>query len=171
MLDIHGFRFNVAIVLVNNNNEVLLAKRIKQNAWQFPQGGVNDNEDPQDALYRELQEEIGLSQEDVSIIASTKYWLKYKIPQRMRRRSDPLFVGQKQKWFLLRFNGDDSKIRFDLNAKPEFDAWQWVSYWYPLRIVINFKRKVYCQALTELSYDLNNAKKYNKYNYLDNICL
>ena len=168
MLDIQGFRLNVAIVLVNNNNNVLLAKRIKQKAWQFPQGGVNDNENIIDALYRELQEEIGLSKEDVSIIASTKYWLRYKIPVRMRRNADPLFVGQKQKWFLLRFNSDDSKIRFDLNSKPEFDSWQWVSYWYPLRIVIDFKKGVYCKALMELSRYINNDRKYNE---LDHICL
>ena len=168
MLDIQGFRLNVAIVLVNHNNNVLLAKRIKQNAWQFPQGGVNDNEDIIDALYRELKEEIGLDKEDVSIIASTKYWLRYKIPSRLRRHTDPLFVGQKQKWFLLRFLGEDSKIKFDLSTKPEFDSWQWVSYWYPLRMVIDFKRGVYCKALRELSHCINSDRKYNQ---LDHICL
>ena len=127
MLDIQGFRTNVAIVLVNNNDNVLLAKRIKQNAWQFPQGGVNDNEDIIDALYRELQEEVGLSKSDVSVIASTKYWLRYKIPVRMRRQTDPLFIGQKQKWFLLRFNSDENKIRWvegktHHDGKPRFSS-------------------------------------------------
>ncbi len=162
MLDTQGFRLNVAIVLINSQNNVLLAKRIKQNAWQFPQGGVNDNEDILDALYRELYEEIGLNKEDVSIIATTKYWLRYTIPSRLLRLTDPLFVGQKQKWFLLKLNGEDSKIRFDLSVKPEFDSWQWVSYWYPIRMVIDFKKAVYCKALRELSNYINNGRKYNQ---------
>lgn len=167
MLDIQGFRLNVAIILVNNQNQVLLAKRIKRNVWQLPQGGVNEKENLLEALYRELYEEVGLDSTDVSVIASTKSWLRYKLPARMRRELDPLFVGQKQKWFLLRFNGQDSKIRFDLGSKPEFDAWQWVSYWYPLRIVIDFKKQVYFKALRELSTYLHNNKKYNQ---LDHIC-
>lgn len=167
MLDIQGFRFNVGIILVNNQDQVLLAKRIKRDIWQLPQGGINEQEDLLDALYRELYEEVGLDNTDASVIASTKHWLRYKLPPRMRREVDPLFVGQKQKWFLLRFTGQDSKIRFDLGPKPEFDAWQWVSYWYPLRVVIDFKKQVYLKALRELSAELYNNKKYNK---LDHIC-
>jgi putative (di)nucleoside polyphosphate hydrolase len=167
VLDTEGFRLNVAIILVNHQDKVLLAKRIKQNAWQLPQGGVNDNENLLDALYRELYEEIGLNDKDVSVIASTKHWLSYKLPVRMRRKGEPLFVGQKQKWFLLRFNGEDHQIRFDLSSKPEFDAWQWVNYWYPLHMVIDFKRQVYCRALRELSTYIYNNRKYNK---LDHIC-
>lgn len=167
MIDLQGFRLNVAIVLVNHQDQVLLAKRIKQNAWQLPQGGVNENEDLLTALYRELHEEIGLDSKDVSVIASTKHWLRYKVPARMLRQVDPLFVGQKQKWFLLRFNGEDQQIRFDITAKPEFDSWQWVSYWYPLRIVVDFKKQVYLKALRELSTYIYNNKKYNR---LDHIC-
>lgn len=167
MIDLQGFRQNVAILLINSQDKVLLAKRIKQNAWQLPQGGVNEKEELLDALYRELYEEIGLSSTDVSVLASTKQWLRYKLPLKMLRQADPLFVGQKQKWFLLRFLGDDNKIRFDLSAKPEFDGWQWVSYWYPLRIVIDFKRQVYLKALKELSTYIFNDKKYNQ---LDFIC-
>lgn len=166
MLDAQGFRLNVAIVLIDNEDRILLAKRFKQNAWQLPQGGVNDNEDIVDALYRELQEEIGLNKEYVSIIGSTKYWLRYKIPLRMRRETESLFIGQKQKWFLLRLITDESKIRCDLNAKPEFDAWKWVSYWYPLRVVIDFKKGVYRRALKELSQFINNNKKYNQLDYI-----
>lgn len=166
MLDMQGFRLNVAIVLINHQNHILLAKRFKQNAWQLPQGGVNDNEDVLDALFRELEEEIGLNKEDVSIIGSTKYWLRYKIPTRMRRETEPLCIGQKQKWFLLRLITDDSRIRCDLNKKPEFDNWQWVSYWYPLRVVIDFKKKVYCKALKELSQFINYDKKYNQLDYI-----
>lgn len=168
MLDIQGFRLNVAIVLINNHGKILLAKRYKQNAWQLPQGGVNADEEVTDALYRELREEIGLSKQDVTLIASTKNWFRYKIPVKMRRSDDPLFIGQKQKWFLLKLNAREDQIRFDFNDKPEFDDWKWVSYWYPLRVVIDFKKGVYRRALKELAQYLHRDRKYNQ---LDYICL
>ena len=162
-----GFRLNVAFILVNNQGKVLLAKRIKQNAWQLPQGGINENENLLDTLYRELYEEVGLNSKDVSVIANTKYWLSYKFPIRIKKYREPLFVGQKQKWFLLRFNGEDNQICLNLSVKPEFDAWQWVSYWYPLHIIVDFKRQVYFKALRELSTYIYHNQKYNK---LDRIC-
>lgn len=170
MLDLQGFRLNVAIVLINQEGQILLAKRVKQNAWQVPQGGVNESESVLDALYRELEEEIGLTKKDVILLGNTKSWFKYKIPVKMRRPEDPLFIGQKQKWFLLKLNVNDNQIRFDGNNKPEFDDWKWVSYWYPLRIVIDFKKSVYRRALRELSqYIIDPTKKY--YNNLDPIIL
>lgn len=167
MLDINGFRLNVGIVLINSNNQVLLAKRYGQNGWQLPQGGVNDNEKIEQALYRELTEEIGLSKEDVEFIGNTRSLLRYKIPEKMRKKKEEGFIGQKQKWFLLKLIADESKIRFDLNNKPEFDDWQWVSYWYPIRMIINFKRSVYRKALKELSRYIYQEQKYNQ---LDPIC-
>lgn len=171
VLDAQGFRLNVAIVLINSKGCVLLAKRFKQNAWQVPQGGVNDKEEIVTALYRELEEEIGLTQKDVTLIASTKHWLRYKIPVKLRRPEEPLFVGQKQKWFLLKLNTDDSRIRLDFSQKQEFDDWQWVSYWYPLRTVIDFKRSVYRRALKELSQYLGYDINYQNNNLLDSISL
>lgn len=152
MIDAKGFRHNVGIILTNKNiSKVFWGKRVGHNAWQFPQGGVDDNEDIEECLYRELREEIGLEQEDVSILAVTHKWLYYKIPPRMISSNRPYCVGQKQKWFLLKLNTDESKIRFDLGRKPEFDDWCWVNYWYPLREVINFKKEVYRKALRELA--------------------
>ena len=142
----------MGIMLANAKGEVLWARRLGQDAWQFPQGGIQRGETPEQALYRELEEEVGLTADDVEIIACTRGWLRYRLPQRLLRRdSKPMCVGQKQKWFLLRMLADDSKVKVDLCDKPEFDGWQWVSYWYPLGQVVPFKRDVYRRALNELA--------------------
>lgn len=154
MIDKDGFRPNVGIMLANGAGELLWAKRIGQDAWQFPQGGINQGESPEDALYRELTEEVGLGQADVEMVAVTRGWLRYRLPKRLQRRGKgPVCVGQKQKWFLLQLTSEESLIRFDAEegAKPEFDGWQWVSYWYPMGQVVSFKREVYRKALLELS--------------------
>ncbi|MGK0498475.1 MAG: putative (di)nucleoside polyphosphate hydrolase [Oceanicoccus sp.] len=152
LIDSEGFRANVGIMLANAKGELLWARRIGQDAWQFPQGGINEGETAQQALFRELQEEVGLTEKDVEVIACTRGWLRYRLPQRLLRRdSKPLCIGQKQKWFLLRMLADDSEVSFDSEQKPEFDGWRWVSYWYPLRQVIPFKREVYRRALKELA--------------------
>ena len=102
VIDSDGFRPNVGIILANDVGQVLWARRINQDAWQFPQGGINPHESPEEALYRELNEEVGLEQPDVQILACTRGWLRYRLPQRLvRSNSQPLCIGQKQKWFLL----------------------------------------------------------------------
>ncbi|HEB26540.1 MAG TPA: RNA pyrophosphohydrolase [Porticoccus sp.] len=152
MVDQEGFRPNVGIVISNGVGQLLWAKRIGQDAWQFPQGGINPGEKPEQALYRELYEEVGLEPHDVELLACTRSWLRYRLPKAMQRRhSKPLCIGQKQKWFLLKLVGDESKVRMDHCEKPEFDGWQWVNYWYPVNQVIEFKRDVYRRALKELS--------------------
>ena len=155
MIDAEGFRANVGIVICNNQGQVFWARRYGQHSWQFPQGGVDDGETPEQTMYRELHEEVGLRPEDVEIVASSKHWLRYKLPKRLiRRDSSPVCIGQKQKWFLLRLDEPNTQhIRFD-EGKPEFDHWQWVSYWYPLGQVIHFKRGVYRRALQELVREL-----------------
>lgn len=151
VIDIDGFRPNVGIILANHHGQVLWARRIRQDAWQFPQGGINDGEMPEDAMYRELYEEIGLHPEDVEILGCTRGWLRYRLPRRLvRRDQQPLCIGQKQKWFLLQLLSNDDRIRVDQTGSPEFDGWRWVSYWYPLGQVVSFKREVYRRALKEL---------------------
>jgi putative (di)nucleoside polyphosphate hydrolase len=109
---------------------------------------------PEQALYRELEEEVGLGPEAVEVLGVTRGWLRYRLPKRfVRKGQKPLCIGQKQKWFLLRMLADDNAVRLDLNDKPEFDHWQWVSYWYPLNEVISFKR-VYRRAMKELALPL-----------------
>jgi putative (di)nucleoside polyphosphate hydrolase len=151
-VDADGFRPNVGIVLANDQGQVLWARRIGQDAWQFPQGGINRQESPEEALFRELDEEVGLKPGAVEIVACTSGWLRYRLPKRLRRyNSSPEFLGQKQKWFLLRMLGRDEDVRVDGSPKPEFDHWRWVSYWYPVGQVVAFKREVYRRALRELA--------------------
>lgn len=153
MIDAEGFRPNVGIVIANDSGQLLWARRIGgRDAWQFPQGGINPGEKPEHALYRELEEEVGLPPSAVDIMACTRDWLRYRLPKRyVRKGQAPVCIGQKQKWYLLRLLADESAISLTDNPKPEFDHWQWVSYWYPLNQVVYFKRDVYRRALRELA--------------------
>jgi len=151
MIDIDGYRPNVGIIIINDEKKVLLAKRLKENAWQFPQGGINDKESTEDAMYRELKEEVGLSHNHILVIEKTKGWLRYDVPKNwIRNNSQQKYKGQKQVWFLLKFVGEDTDIFLRNTTNPEFDDWKWVSYWTPLKEVIDFKKGVYKKALSEL---------------------
>ncbi len=152
MIDPEGFRPNVGIILASPENKLFWARRIGQNAWQFPQGGIRRDESPEEALYRELREEIGLLPEHVEVIGCTRDWLHYRLPRRLIRRDrKPLCIGQKQRWFLLRLVADETQFCFDHADRPEFDGWRWVNYWHPLKEVVPFKRDVYRRALRELA--------------------
>ncbi|MCC5791367.1 MAG: RNA pyrophosphohydrolase [Legionellaceae bacterium] len=151
VVDKAGFRLNVGIILVNSSNRVFWGRRHGHDAWQFPQGGLCDGETAIQAMYRELKEEIGLDKADVELLASTRRWLKYRLPkQYLRHGSAPLVIGQKQKWFLLRLVTSEQKLRLDLSDSPEFDSWRWIDYQAPPEEVIYFKRQVYAQAMKEL---------------------
>ena len=151
MIDSKGYRSNVGIVLSNPEGKVFWARRRGQNAWQFPQGGIRKNETPIDAMYRELYEETGLASELVELVGQTSDWLRYKIPNHLlRHRSKPLCIGQKQIWFRLKLIGVETDFNLSCSESPEFDRWRWVDYWTPVEEIIDFKRKVYRQALTEL---------------------
>lgn len=151
MIDSKGYRPNVGIILCNDQGQVFWAKRKGANSWQFPQGGIDHDEDPETAMYRELWEETGLQAEHVELLGRTRYWLRYKLPERyVRKNSSPLCIGQKQIWFILRLLSDESHVRFDCGHKQEFDGWRWVDYWFPLNDVVYFKRRVYRKAMDEL---------------------
>lgn len=151
MVDKDGYRPNIGVILCNERLQVLWARRCGRDAWQFPQGGIKPHETPEQALYRELWEEIGLRANDVELIGRTREWLRYEIPKRFLRQSrDRLFRGQKQIWFLLRLTAEEEKVRLNVSPKPEFDSWRWVEYWTPLEQIIDFKREVYRRALSEL---------------------
>jgi putative (di)nucleoside polyphosphate hydrolase len=159
-VDENGFRPNVGIIIANHAGDVLWARRVgMSDAWQFPQGGINLDETPEQALYRELNEEVGLEANDVRILGCTRDWLHYRLPSRLlRHHSQPLCVGQKQKWFLLELLVDEKKINVQHSTPSEFDRWQWVSFWYPLHQVVNFKKDVYRRALKELAPKLINLE-------------
>lgn len=151
MIDREGYRPNVGIILCNAKNQVFWGKRVKQHAWQFPQGGINHGETPEQAMYRELHEEVGLLPEHVRVLGRTREWLRYDVPAHWTRRDNRgLYRGQKQIWFLLRLTGRDNDVCLRASDHPEFDAWRWNSYWVPMESVVEFKREVYRLALEEL---------------------
>ncbi|MCG8414934.1 MAG: RNA pyrophosphohydrolase [Pseudomonadales bacterium] len=157
MIDSEGYRPNVGIVICNGLGRLLWAKRIGQSGWQFPQGGIKAEESLEQALYRELDEEVGLQANDVEVLHQTSEWLRYRLPKNyIRYNKDPLCIGQKQKWFLLGLKADEEKIALSKSGQPEFDDWRWVNYWYPVDQVIEFKRDVYRRALQELLNPLKN---------------
>ena len=152
MIDFDGYRPNVGIVICNEKRQVLWAKRYGQNSWQFPQGGINEGETPEQAMYRELFEEVGLTKKDVKILYASKQWLRYKLPKRLLRYdSKPICIGQKQRWFLLQLTCDAKDIDMNRTKSPEFDGWRWVSFWYPVRQVVSFKRDAYRRAMKEFA--------------------
>lgn len=143
------YRPNVAIVLCNREQQVFWARRINRDGWQFPQGGVEPNETTDDAVFRELYEEIGLSRDKVRLVGRTREWLHYDLPRKYLRSRGP-FRGQKQIWYLFELTGTDSDVTLEASDRPEFDDWRWVNYWDPVERIVNFKQAVYKNALTEL---------------------
>ncbi len=159
MLDREGFRPNVGIILLNQRNQVFWGKRIRTHSWQFPQGGIKHGESPEQAMFRELHEEVGLLPDHVRIIARTRDWMRYEVPLHfIRKEARGHYKGQKQIWFLLQLTGRDSDMNLRASTHPEFDAWRWHEYWVPLESVIEFKRGVYEMALSELSRFLPPAR-------------
>lgn len=150
MIDEKGFRHGIAIVIIDESNRVFWARRYRRRGWQFPQGGIEDGESPIDAMFRELYEEVGLKATDVEILAESKTWVHYYLPKRLVRHDDePVCIGQKQKWYLLRVNSRNIRFQFDKTDHQEFQGFRWVSYWYPLKQVIFFKKRAYRRAMKE----------------------
>ncbi len=153
IIDKAGYRLNVGIILVNESGRVFWGRRHGHDAWQFPQGGLATGETALEAMFRELHEEIGLEPKDVEVLGVTKRWLKYRLPKQfLRHGTEPLVIGQKQKWYLLKLISSEQKVRLDLSDFPEFDSWRWIEYNEPQEHVIFFKKQVYVQALKELEY-------------------
>jgi len=155
-IDAEGFRANVGIILANSDNKLMLGGRVGAKGWQFPQGGMIEGEEPVDAMFRELREEVGLEEADVEVLDVTSDWLRYKLPGKfIRRNSLPLCIGQKQRWFMLRLTSQTDAVRFDRCDRPEFDRVRWVDFWRPVNEVIYFKRRVYVRALHELGLSVH----------------
>lgn len=160
MIDRDGYRPNVGIILCNPRNEVFWGKRIREHSWQFPQGGIKPGESPEQAMYRELTEEVGLLPQHVRILGRTRDWLRYDVPTHwIKREWRGSYRGQKQIWFLLRLTGRDTDVSLRASTHPEFDAWRWSEYWVPMEAVIEFKRDVYKRALGELEPHLHSDRR------------
>ena len=152
-----NYRKGVGIIVVNAKGQFFLGKRIGAEAWQFPQGGIDKNELPEEALFRELHEETGLLQDKVKILAVSKKWLVYHIPH-VFQRTNKKYDGAMQKWFLLELIGTNEDV--DLNAvnHAEFDAWKWADKSTAINSVIRFKKAVYESIFSEFSDVLKGLK-------------
>ena len=153
MIDENGYRANVGIIIINDERKLLWAQRLGQkNAWQFPQGGIDEGEQPIDALWRELKEELGLEPHQVELLAESQQWLTYLLPKKfIRYSSRPLCLGQKQRWFLLQLKVSPGDIKLDQFEAPEFKQIRWVDPKTAIAQVIEFKHDVYQQALAEFA--------------------
>ncbi|MEL7129657.1 MAG: RNA pyrophosphohydrolase [Pseudomonadota bacterium] len=139
------YRPNVGLALFSNAGHVFLGRRINSRGafqWQMPQGGIDKGETPAEAALRELEEEIGVSRKFAAVLEETEDWIYYDFPADLKRRLPGPYMGQRQKWFALRFKGSDSDIRLDLHT-PEFDAWRWARLEETPALIIPFKRPVY----------------------------
>lgn len=146
-----GYRLNVGIIVANSDGKLLYCKRKNSDNWQFPQGGIDRNEDPFLAALRELYEEVGIQKDKVNLIKESENWYKYDLPRKYKKNNFLWngFKGQKQKWFLFKLI---EEVMIDLNNEnnPEFDEFDWVDYWKPLDEIVEFKREIYKKVLSEL---------------------
>ncbi|AIL65167.1 RNA pyrophosphohydrolase [Rickettsiales bacterium Ac37b] len=151
------YRTGVGIMIINNQKQVFVGKRVdKQNAWQMPQGGVDNDETPKEAAMRELLEEIGTNK--VRFISESKEWFYYNVPKRLIPKLwNGQYRGQKQKWFLCKFLGQDSEI--NLNTEhPEFIEWRWVELSELPVIIVPFKQKLYCKVIKAFQNRIDNLE-------------
>jgi putative (di)nucleoside polyphosphate hydrolase len=152
------YRLGVGVMLFDKAGRVFVARRIdaKADAWQMPQGGIDENEAPRAAALRELEEEIGTA--NAMILAESRDWHAYDLPAHLVGRVwGGRFRGQRQKWFAARFLGEDSEIDLD-TAHPEFDAWQWVEIDSLTSLIVPFKRKLYATLVDEFGHLARAAK-------------
>ena len=143
------YRLNVGAVLFNSHGLILVARRAKfpnaegpAGGWQLPQGGIDDNENPREAIFRELAEEIGTA--NAEIIGEHPEWLCYDLPDDLIGKAfKGRYRGQRQRWFAMRFLGDDTEIRLDADPHPEFDAWRWAKLSELPALAVSFKLPIY----------------------------
>ena len=143
------YRPCVGVVLINGDGRIFAGQRIDSEApaWQMPQGGVDPGEDPRRAALRELEEETGIPARRIELIDETPGWLCYDLPEELRVRVwGGRYRGQKQRWFLLRYLGDDTQITLD-TAHPEFSDWRWLDAEELLEQIVAFKRDIYARVL------------------------
>ena len=147
------YRKGVGAVLINSDGLVFVARRIDTpgDAWQLPQGGIDDSEKPSKAVLRELAEEIGTDKAE--IIAKSKQWYRYEFPEDLLGRVwGGKYCGQKQRWFALRFTGSDADIDLAADGHPEFDDWRWVRIGTLPGLAVSFKRALYEQIVAEFRH-------------------
>jgi len=144
------YRKCVGMMILNSNNEILVGRRIDHPSgfWQMPQGGIDENEDPEEAVWREMLEEIGTN--NAKIIKISDQWIKYEIPEKTLKTLPwgKKYIGQQQKWFAFRFAGQDKEINVG-TENPEFSEWKWAKINSIIDNIVPFKRHVYSKVLEE----------------------
>ena len=151
------YRRCVGMMIVNNKNKILVGKRLDHPSghWQMPQGGIDENENPEEAVWREMQEEIGTN--NAKMIKQSNQWINYKIPLETLKTLPwgQEYVGQTQKWFLAEILCEDSCINLNASSPIEFVDWTWSSYWHPVNGGVDFKKATYRKVLKSFLPDYN----------------
>ena len=145
------YRRGVGIMLFNAEGRVFVGQRLDRDddAWQMPQGGIDEGESPAQAAMRELKEETGSG--DAEIIGEARRWLSYDLPDGLRGKAwGGKYRGQTQKWYAMRFTGGDRDIDLDAGGTPEFEAWRWVDIGQLVGLIVPFKKAMYGQLVAEL---------------------
>jgi putative (di)nucleoside polyphosphate hydrolase len=143
-------RIGVGVVVLNKFNKVFVAKRIDNpiDKWQMPQGGVDQNETYFEAMKRELHEETSIK--SFELLKEINYWLEYELPENLKGIIwKGKYRGQKQKWFIIRFTGEEKEINLK-TRKPEFLEWKWIEIKELTSVIVDFKREVYKKIVIEL---------------------
>jgi len=147
------YRIGVGAMVINSQKKIFVGKRIdnNSNSWQMPQGGVDSGEDEDVAVFRELYEETGIDKNSVKIIKKSSQYFYYNLPYNLQKKFwGGKYLGQKQRWYILQFEADDSIININLES-PEFCEWQWVDKHEIIDLIVNFKKQLYRDVLNEFN--------------------
>lgn len=148
-MELNNYRPGVGACIFNNDNKVFVAERLDiPGAWQLVQGGIDEGEDPDIALYRELLEETGIKKENLALIAKSKEWITYDFPKGAGFFKGK-YIGQKQLWYALHFLGDDKDINLNYTHHPEFSRFKWVDLTEIEQFAVDFKKALYRKIIKE----------------------
>lgn len=149
----HLYRKGVGMMIINGKKEIFVGKRIDNNsdAWQMPQGGIDEDEDEEVAMYRELKEETGIAANNVKILEVSKDYYFYNLPYKLQKKFwGGKYLGQRQRWYLLEFVGSDDAININ-TIEPEFSEWKWIARNEIISKIVSFKRPLYESVIKEFS--------------------